>query len=327
MKWLGGILLCCITSATSFLTTAIAADIYPNKPIRLICPSTPGGTTDIVARLVAQNLSEAWKQRVIVDNRGGAGGLIGTQIAAESLPDGYTLAIGTMSTHSVTPAFNKLVKYDPVKDFSPVSLVVSAPQMLAINPSMPVNSPQELISAAKAKPGKLLYSTSGKGSTPHVAFELFKLTAGIDILGVQYKASGPAITDLIAGQVQMMITGVLALAPHVKSGKLKALAITSLKRSPSFPDLPTLNETGVPGFDVQVWFGVFMPAGAPKHAVAATNLEIRKMLEKPELRQNLINQGADPVSNTPDEFRNLVKTDFMRWKKVIEKTGIASGES
>jgi len=326
MRWIGRVSLIGVTCAIFFINPAISAESYPVKPIRMICPSVPGGTTDLVARLVAQKLSEEWRQQVVVDNRGGAGGLIGTEIAARSAPDGYTLVLGTMSTHAVNPAFSKHVPYDPVKDFAPVSLVVSAPQMLAVHPAMPVKSVKELIALAKAKPGQFSYSSSGIGSTPHIAFELFKLMAGIDVVGIQYKASGPAITDLIGGQVQMMITGVLALAPHIKSGKLKALAITSAKRSPAMPELPTLAESGAPGFDVQVWFGVFMPAGAPKFAIAATNERIRKMLEVPELRQRLIDQGADPASSTPEEFGALVKADLARWIKVVKATGVASSD-
>ena len=286
---------------------------YPVKPVRMICPSVPGGTTDLAARLVAQKLSEDWKQQVVVDNRGGAGGLIGTEMAARSAPDGYTLLLGTMSTHAVNPAFSKHVTYDPVKDFTPVSLVVSAPQLLAAHPALPVQSAKELIALAKAKPGHYMFSSSGIGSTPHIAFELFKLMAGINVVGIQYKGSGPAITDLVTGQVHMMMTGALALAPHIKAGRLKALAITSPKRSPAMPDLPTIAESGVPGFDVRVWFAVFMPAGAPRHAVNVVNERIRKMLEVPELRQRLIDQGADPASSTPKSS--------VRWSEPISHGG------
>ena len=313
-------------NATLTLTSAKAADSYPSKPVRMICPSVPGGTTDLAARIVAQKLSEDWKQQVVVDNRGGASGVIGTEMAARSAPDGYTLLLGTMSTHAVNPAFSRHVPYDPVKDFAPVSLVVSAPQMLAVHPTLPARTAKELIALAKAKPGHYSYSSSGTGSTPHIAFELFKLMSGIDVVGIQYKASGPAITDLVGGQVQMMMTGVLALLPHVKSGKLRALAITSPARSAALPDLPSVAESGVPGFDVQVWFGVFMPAGAPRPIVAAVNERIRKMLESPDLRKRLVDQGADPASSTPEAFGALVKSDLARWIKVVKATGVANAE-
>jgi tripartite-type tricarboxylate transporter receptor subunit TctC len=314
----------CTAACTSF--AVLAADTYPTRPVRMICPSVPGGTTDLAARIVAQKLSEDWKQQVVVDNRGGASGVIGTELAARAAPDGYTLLLGTMSTHAVNPAFSKHVPYDPVKDFTPVSLVVSAPQMLAVHPSLPAKSAKDLIALAKAKPGGYSYSSSGTGSTPHVAFELFKLMSGIDVVGIQYKASGPAITDLVGGQVQMMMTGVLALLPHVKSGKLRALAITSPKRSPALPDLPSVAESAVPGFDVQVWFGVFMPAGAARPLVSNVNERIRKMLEGTELRRRLVEQGADPASSTPEEFGALVKSDLARWVKVVKATGVASAE-
>lgn len=308
------------------INAATAADTYPSRPVRMICPSVPGGTTDLAARIVAQKLSEDWKQQVVVDNRGGASGVIGTELAARAASDGYTLLLGTMSTHAVNPAFSKHVPYDPVKDFTPVSLVVSAPQMLAVHPSLPAKSAKDLIALAKAKPGGYSYSSSGTGSTPHVAFELFKLMSGIDVVGIQYKASGPAITDLVGGQVQMMMTGVLALLPHVKSGKLRALAITSPKRSPALPDLPSVAESAVPGFDVQVWFGVFMPAGAPRPLINNVNERIRKMLEGTKLRRRLVEQGADPASSTPEEFGTLVKSDLARWVKVVKATGVANAE-
>lgn len=308
------------------INAATAADTYPSCPVRMICPSVPGGTTDLAARIVAQKLSEDWKQQVVVDNRGGASGVIGTELAARAASDGYTLLLGTMSTHAVNPAFSKHVPYDPVKDFTPVSLVVSAPQMLAVHPSLPAKSAKDLIALAKAKPGGYSYSSSGTGSTPHVAFELFKLMSGIDVVGIQYKASGPAITDLVGGQVQMMMTGVLALLPHVKSGKLRALAITSPKRSPALPDLPSVAESAVPGFDVQVWFGVFMPAGAPRPLINNVNERIRKMLEGTKLRRRLVEQGADPASSTPEEFGTLVKSDLARWVKVVKATGVANAE-
>jgi len=303
-----------------------AQPAYPVKPVRLICPSVPGGTTDLVARLVAQKLSEDWKQQVIVDNRGGAGGIIGTEAAARSAPDGYTMVLGTMSNLAVNPAFSRHVPYDPVKDFAPISNVVSAPQLLVVHPSLPVKSVQDVIALAKAKRGQLSYSSSGVGSTPHIAFELFKLSAGIDVLGIQYKASGPAIVDLVGGQVQMMMTGVLALMPHIKSGKLKALAITSPKRSTVMPELPTMAESGVPGFDVQVWFGVLMPAGSPRPAIMAVNERINRMLGQPDMRQRLVEQGADPAGGTPEEFATLIKSDLARWIKVVKATGVASDD-
>jgi len=298
-----------------------AQQAYPTKPIRMICPFPPGGTTDVVARLVAQKLTEAWGQQVVVDNRPGAGGIIGTEIVAKAAPDGYTVLLGSITTHAVNPALYKKLNFDPVKDFAPVSLVVSSPQLLAVHPSVAAKSVKELIALAKAKPGQLNYASAGTGTSPHLTFELFKSMAGIDVVHVPYKGTGPAITDLIGGQVQMMITGVVALMPHIKSGKLRGLGVTSAKRVAALPDLPTIAESGIPGFDVSSWFGVFLPGGTPKPIVAKMNAEIRKILEVPEVRQRLISQGADPASNTPEEFAAYVKAEMAKWGKVARDTG------
>ena len=298
-----------------------AQQAYPTKPIRMICPFPPGGTTDVVARLVAQKLTEAWGQQVVVDNRPGAGGIIGTEIVAKAAPDGYTVLLGSITTHAVNPALYKKLSFDPVKDFAPVSLVVSSPQLLAVHPSVAAKSVKELIALAKAKPGQLNYASAGTGTSPHLTFELFKSMAGIDVVHVPYKGTGPAITDLIGGQVQMMITGVVALMPHVKSGKLRGLGVTSAKRVAALPDLPTIVESGIPGFDVSSWFGVFLPGGTPKPIIAKMNAEIRKILEVPEVRQRLIGQGADPASNTPEEFAAYVNAEMARWGKVVRDTG------
>lgn len=298
-----------------------AQQAYPTKPIRMIVPFPPGGTTDVVARLVAQKLTEAWGQQVVVDNRPGAGGIIGTEIVAKATPDGYTALLGSITTHAVNPALYKKLNFDPVKDFTPVSLVVSSPQLLAVHPSVAAKSVKELIALAKAKPGQLNYASAGTGTSPHLTFELFKSMAGIDVVHVPYKGTGPAITDLIGGQVQMMITGVVALMPHIKSGKLRGLGVTSAKRVAALPDLPTIAESGIPSFDVSSWFGVFLPGGTPKPIVANMNAEIRKILEVPEVRQRLISQGADPASNTPEEFAAYVKAEMAKWGKVVRDTG------
>lgn len=299
-----------------------AQQAYPTKPIRMIVPFPPGGTTDVVARLVAQKLTEAWGQQVVVDNRPGAGGIIGTEIVAKATPDGYTALLGSITTHAVNPALYKKLNFDPVKDFTPVSLVVSSPQLLAVHPSVAAESVKELIALAKAKPGQLNYASAGTGTSPHLTFELFKSMAGIDVVHVPYKGTGPAITDLIGGQVQMMITGVVALMPHIKSGKLRGLGVTSAKRVAALPDLPTIAESGIPSFDVSSWFGVFLPGGTPKPIVANMNAEIRKILEVPEVRQRLISQGADPASNTPEEFAAYVKAEMAKWGKVVRDTGV-----
>ena len=326
--------LCAVLGAALTAASAIAASeahaqatstgsgqAYPTKPIRLICPFPPGGTTDIVARIVAQGLTEAWGHQVIVDNRPGAGALIGTEMAAKSPPDGYTVLLGSITTHAVNPALHKKLNFDPINDFSPVTLVVSSPQLLAVNPTVAAKSVKELIALAKAKPGQLNYASAGAGSSPHLTFELFKSATGIDMRHVPYKGTGPAITELVGGQVQGMITGVVALMPHVKSGKLRALAVTSKGRVGVLPDVPTIMESGVPNFDVSSWFGVFLPAGTPKPIVAKMNGQIRKIVETPQVQKRLIDLGADPETNTPEQFAAYVKSEKTRWGKVVQDTG------
>ena len=303
------------------MCTPVDAQDYPAKPIRMVCPIPPGGTTDLVARLVAQKLSESLGQQVIVDNRGGAGGIIGTEMVARAAPDGYTILMGSMTTHAVNPAFHLNLTYDAIRSFQPVSRIISAPQLLVVHPSVAARSVKELIALAKAKPGELTYATASMGTTPHLAFELFKGMAGVNIVGVPYKGSGPSIIDLVGGQVNAMITGIVVLMPHVKAGRLRALAVTSPARAAVMPDLPTVAESGVPNFDVRVWFGVFLPAGAPRAIVTTLNERIRKIVAAPDVRQRLIEQGADPVTDTPEEFGAYVKTELARWTKVVKDTG------
>ena len=307
--------------ACTLAPAGASAQAYPTKPIRLICPFPPGGTTDVVARIVAQGLTEAWGQQVIVDNRPGAGAVIGTEMAAKSPPDGYTVLLGSITTHAVNPALHKKLNFDAVNDFAPVTLVVSSPQLLAVNPSVAARSVKELIALAKAKPGQLNYASAGQGSSPHLTFELFKSASGIDIRHVPYKGTGPAITELVGGQVQAMITGVVALMPHVKSGKLRALAVTSKGRVGVLPDVPTIMESGVPNFDVSSWFGVFLPAGTPKAIVTRMNAQVRKIVEAPDVKKRLVDLGADPETNTPEQFAAYVRSERTRWAKVVQDTG------
>lgn len=302
------------------LTGNAFAQTYPTRPVRMIVPFPPGGTTDVVARLMAQRLTEAWGQQVVVDNRPGAGGVVGTELASKATPDGYNALLGSITTHAVNPALRKL-SFDPVKDFAPVSLVVSSPQLLVVHPSVPTKSVKELIAMAKAKPSQLNYASAGTGTSPHLTFELFKSAAGINVTHVPYKGTGPAITELVGGQVQMMITGIVALMPHVRAGKLRALAVTSAKRVAAFPELPTVAESGISGFDVSSWFGVFLPAGTPTPIVTKMNREIRKIVEMPEVRKRLIDLGADPASNTPEQFAAYVNSERARLAKVVNDIG------
>lgn len=308
--------------AACTLSVSVSAQSYPTRPVRLIVPFPPGGTTDVVGRLVAHHLTEAWKEQVIVDNRPGAGATIGTELVAKATPDGYTALLGSITTHAVNPALYTKLNFDPVKDFTPVSLVVSSPQLLAVHPSVQSKSVKELIAHAKAAPGKFNFASAGSGTSPHLTFELFKSMAGVDIVHVPYKGTGPAINDLLAGQVQMMITGVVALMPYIKSGRLRGLGVTSAQRVSVLPDLPTIIESGIPGFDVSSWFGLFLPGGSPRAVVTQMNAEIQRMLAIDDVRKRLMSLGADPAEkNTPDQFAAFVRSEMVRWGKVVKDTG------
>jgi tripartite-type tricarboxylate transporter receptor subunit TctC len=318
-RYLALLLSCALLGAYGM---SAAAEQYPTKPIRLIVPFPPGGTTDTVARLMAQKIGEALGQQVVVDNRPGAGGTIGTELAARSPADGYTILMGSITTHAVNPALYSKLAFDPMKDFTPVSLIVSSPQLLAVHPSVPANTVKDFVALAKSKPGQLNYASAGAGTSPHLTFELFKSATGIDLVHIPYKGTGPAITELIGGQVQAMITGVVALMPHVKSGKLRGLGVTSAKRVAALPDLPTLQEAGLKDFEVSSWFGFFLPAGTPKPILDKLNAQVRKVLEMPDVQKRLVSQGAEPAGNSSAEFARYVRTEMQRWGKVVRSTGV-----
>lgn len=296
------------------------AQTYPTKPVRLIVPFPPGGSTDIIGRIVAQKLTESWGQQVIVDNRGGAGGQIGVESAANSAPDGYTLVVGHIGTFGVNPSLYPKLRYDAVKDFVPISLVARVPNMLAVHPSLP-SSVKALVALAKAKPGTLNYGSSGSGSNPFLCVEFFKMLTGTDIVHVPYKGTGPMLTDLIAGQISLTINGVPPLLPHVKNQRLRALGVASEKRLALLPDLPTIAESGVPGYEVVQWYGVLAPAGTPRSVVARVNADIVKFLSQPETAARMSGEGAIPSGSTPEQFGALIRSEIGRWAKVIKATG------
>jgi tripartite-type tricarboxylate transporter receptor subunit TctC len=300
--------------------SAFAAD-YPTKPIRLVVPFAAAGTTDFLARAIAQKLGQNLGTTVIVDNRPGAGGNIGSDIVAKSDPDGYTLLLGTVGTHAINASLYKKMPYDTVKDFAPITLVASVPNIVVVNPSVPAKSIKELLALAKSKPGQLSFASSGNGSSIHLSGELFKSMAGVDMLHVPYKGSGPAVADLVGGQVNLMFDNMPSSLPHVKSGRLRAIAVTSAKRSPAAPDLPTIAESGVPGYEAVAWFGVLAPAGTPPAIVKKLNAEIIKVLKSPDVAERLSSQGAEPVSNTPEQFSAYIKSEMAKWAKVIKASG------
>ncbi len=299
--------------------TAHAQD-YPNKPIRFIVPQPPGGTSDIVARAFAQKLAQNLRQQVVVDNRAGASGTIGTDLAAKSTPDGYTLVLA-YTTHTTTPGIYGKLPYDPVADFAPITILTAAPLLLVVHPKIPVTSVQELIAYAKPRPGELNFCSAGNGSGSHLAGELFNTMTGVKLTHIPYKGSGPAITELIGGQVQLMFAGIVPIDPHVKAGRLRAIAVSSPQRAASIPQVPTIAESGLPGFEVVGWYGVLAPARTAPAIVARLHREFVTILQAPEMRDRLTSEGAEPVGNTPAEFTAFLKTDLARWAKVIKAAG------
>ncbi len=297
------------------------AQTYPLKPVRMIVPFPAGGATDIVARLLAQKLTEAWSQQVLVDNRGGAGGTIGSDAAAKSLPDGYTILVGTSSTHAIAQSLYAKLPYDSVRDFAPVTLLASATIMLATHPSLPAKNVKELIALAKARPDQLSFASSGNGGVSHLVGELFKSQAGVQMLHVPYKGDAPALIDLVAGQVSLEFGTAVSFLPYVKSGKLKALAVTNPKRSPVLPEVPTVAESGLPGFEALQWFGVFAPAGTPREIIARLNAEMVKIMRQPEMRERLNALGAEVVANSAEEFAAFQKAEIAKWAKVVKSSG------
>ena len=296
--------------------TVVAQD-YPERPLRLIVPYAPGGGTDLTSRLLAQRLTDGLRRQVIVDNRAGGAGNIGAEIAARSAPDGYTLLMASISFSVNVSMFSRL-GYDPVKDFDPVSLVATVPLIVVVHPSVPAKSIQELIALAKARPGKLNYASGGTGTANHIAGELFKYMTGTDIVHVPYKGGGPALADVIAGQVQLLFNTMTSTVAFVGSGKLRALAVTGTQRSPGVPELPTVAEAGVPGFDVGAWFGVVTPTGTPRAVVNKLNAEIVRITRLPEAREQFAAQGAAPVGSTPEEFRRYIAGEIAKWAKVAK---------
>jgi len=301
--------------------SAAAFAQYPNKPIKIIVPFLAGGTTDIMARAVAADLQKAFGQAVVVENRAGAGGNIGADAVAKSAPDGYTFLMGTVGTHAINMALYAKMPYDAVKDFAPVSLVAAVPNILVATPSFPVNSVKELIDLAKKEDGKLTFASSGSGTSIHLSGELFKQLAGVQMTHVPYKGSSAALPDVMSGQVNVMFDNAPSVMPHIKGGKLKAIAVTSGKRAPALPNVPTIAESGLPGFEASSWFGLLAPAGTPKEIVEKVSAQIQKMLQTPEMKERLASQGADGVGNTPEQFAAHIKTEIDKWAKVVKASG------
>ncbi|GKT21853.1 tripartite tricarboxylate transporter substrate binding protein [Acidovorax sp. SUPP3334] len=297
------------------------AQAFPNKPITIIVPFAAGGTTDILARVIGQGLSAELGQSVVVDNRAGAGGNIGGQMAARAPADGYTLFMGTAGTHAINAALYKKMPFDPVKDFAPLTRVANVPNLLVANPNQPYKTVQELIAYAKANPGKVNFGSSGSGSSIHLSGELCKSLAKVDMRHVPYKGSAPAVTDLLGNQIGIMFDNMPSAIQHVRSGKLRPIAVTTAKRSPELPDVPTIAEAGVPGYEATSWFGMFAPAGTPAPIVAQLNKALVKVLSQAETKKKLADQGAEPVSETPEQFAAFIQAESAKWGKVVKESG------
>ena len=305
------------------LAHAVAlAQGYPNKAIKIIVPFPPGGGTDIGTRIIAQKLSEAWGQPVLVENRGGAAGIVGTEATAKSAPDGYTIMMGNIGTHAINVSLYKKLPYDPVKDFAPISHVAGLPLFVLVHPSVKVTSIKELIALAKAQPGKLDYSSSGSGGSMHVAAELFKGMTGTHMVHIPYKGGGPAVADLLAGQVPVSFATVLETLPHVKSGRLRALAVTSANRSLAWPSVPTVAESGVPGYESISWLALFAPAGTPKDIINKISTEVVRIINLPDVKERLLLQGAEPIGSTPEQLAAVLANDIAKYAKVMKAAGV-----
>jgi tripartite-type tricarboxylate transporter receptor subunit TctC len=312
----------CFAAGVLMQASIVVAQSYPARPIRWIVTYPPGGPTDVVARAIGSKLTAAWGQQIVIDNRAGAGGVIGTDLAAKAVPDGYTLLFGTSAGLTINPALSNKLPYDAVRDFAPVSLLVLNPQLLVVHPSVPANSVRELSALAKARPGQLNYASVGQGSPNHLGMELFKALTGTDMVHVPYKGTGPALTDLLGGQIQLMFNSMPSVLPLVASGKLKALAVGSAQRSAAVPDIPTVAEAGVPGFENVTWYGMFAPAKTSRDIVVKLNHEVVRILAEPEMAQRLAGQGAEPRSSTPEELAKFMQVESQRWKKVIKAANI-----
>ena len=315
------LLLRVLAFATCAITLAAQAQTYPDKPIKFVVPYPPGGGTDVIARIVQPRLQALLGQSIVIDNKGGAGGSIGTDIVAKSAPDGYTVLF-TLNSHTVNPAIYAKLPFDTQKDFEPVGMVASLPQLLAVNPQFAANSVADLVAQAKAKPGSLAYASVGIGSPGHLAGELFNLRAGVQTVHVPYRGGGPAVTDVMGGQVPLLWVSIPAAAQHVKSGKLKALAVSTKKRSAAFPDVPTMQEAGVADFEVDSWYAMFVPAKTPKAVIDKLNAALNALLKEPEIREKLLAQGSEGVGGTPEALAQAVAAELPKWAKLAKDANI-----
>jgi tripartite-type tricarboxylate transporter receptor subunit TctC len=311
-----------LCAAAALHAAGAAAQAWPAKPIRLMVPFPPGGSTDIVARIVAQKLSERLGQSIVIENRGGAGGTIGTALVAKSAPDGYNLGVASTSTHVVAPGVYARLDYDPVKDFAPVGLMAISPYLLVVNPSVPAKSVQELVALAKKQPGRLNYASAGVGSTTQLAMEMLKAASGTYMLHIPYNGNGPAGTAVVAGQVEILFGSLPSLLGHAKGGRVRALAVGTPKRSPSLPDVPTVAESGYPGFDASLWLGIVAPAGTPQAIVDRLNREIVSIVTAADTRETFDKAGTEPLTGSPADLAAMIRDGVPKYAKIIKAAGV-----
>ena len=302
-------------------STFAQATAYPDKPIRFVVPYPPGGGTDVIARIVQDRLRSALGQSIIIDNRGGAGGSIGTEAVAKSPPDGYTVLF-TLSSHTINPAIFSKLSFDTARDFEPVGIVCSLPQIFVANPQFPANTVQQLIAMAKDKPGSLSYASVGNGSPGHLAGEMMKIRTGTQLTHIPYRGGGPAVTDVVSGQVPLLWVSIPAAAQFVKQKQLKALAVSTLKRSAAFPDVPTMQESGISDFEVDSWYAMFVPAKTPRAVIDRLNAALNTVLKEPEIREKLLAQGSEAVGGTPEQLGAVVNAELPKWAKLVKDAGI-----
>lgn len=307
-----------IVAATITIPYAYAQN-FPNKAVRIVVPFAPGGTTDILARLISKRLTEGLGYPVVIDNRPGANGVLGTDIVAKALPDGHTIVMGYLGSLAISPHLTTNLPYDPVRDFSPITLVAATTQAIVMHPSVPVKTTKELIAFSKRQPGQLAYASAGIGAPSHLAGELFKMMAGIDLVHVPYKGSGAAMTDLLGGHVALSFGGLAAAVPHINTKRLRVLAVAGLRRSQAMPQVPTVSESALPGFDVSSWFGLLAPAGTPREVVGRLNSEVVKILKADDVKERLIADGAEVVANKPEEFAAYITSELTKWGVVIKR--------
>ena len=313
------------TTVLVLAATGALAQTYPVRPVRLIVPTTPGGSVDTLARTIAPRLSERFGHQVVVDNRSGAGGTIAAEFTARSVPDGYTLMIGTIASLATNVSLQQKLSYDPLRDFAPVTLVATQNLVLTVHPSVPAKNVRELVKLAKARPGQLAFASAGNGTGSHLSGELFKQLAGVDVLHIPYKGVAPALVDVISGQVSMSFPSILTSLPQVQSGRLRALAVSGAQRSGAMPDLPTMMEAGVKDYESATWYGIVAPVATPPEIVNKLNAEIAAILKQPDTRERSARDGADPVGNTPQQFGAFMKSEIEKWRKVIRAAGIQPG--